>query len=112
MLQYRKYVRNKYFILVSNKLTTLDGIRAFRRIVEQIGEFIIKTNYKYSFDWFYTNTKNKFGRKRVVLNEIEICESNTSRSISAPSLDELITACREQKGFRCRSVALRFAKTA
>jgi hypothetical protein len=122
-----EYTDEYEFERICVEITSIDGFRAFRRIVEQIGELIIKTNYKYSFDWFYTNGKNKFGRKRVekyfhnkanseaveaFLKEIGSFERNTSSTNFSPTLDELITACREQGGFRCRGVAIRFSKTA
>lgn len=48
-------------------MTSLDGFKAFKKIVRQIGEFYYKTgdNNNFSTDWFYENAKSKFGKKRV-----------------------------------------------
>ncbi|HEY9059527.1 MAG TPA: hypothetical protein VIO64_03340 [Pseudobacteroides sp.] len=111
-------------------LTSLDGFRAFKRIVEQIGKFYINTtNPNIIFmDWFYSNAKNKFGKKRVdnymhknaaksksvaaFLNEIESFGSEKPQVITQPSLKELLEACYEPSVYHGRGVAIRFSRTA
>jgi hypothetical protein len=111
-------------------LTSLDGFRAFKRIVEQIGEFFIsaKDTNIFNLDWFYANAQDKFRKKRVdnymrnsasknkaveaFLNEIESFESHNPQSIDSPSLKQLMEACSESAGYRSRGIALHFARTA
>jgi hypothetical protein len=78
-------------------------------------------------DWFYSNSKNKFGDKRVdtylqnnaikseyinaFLKSISHSEIQNRREVNPPTLEELIKTAREQRS-RSRGLALRFAKVA
>lgn len=113
-------------------ITSLDGFRAFKRIIEQIGAFYITASISNIFfmDWFYVNAQNKFGKKRVdkymcenakkskavaaFLNEIESFGTETERPqiITHPSLKELVKACYEPSEHRGRGIAIRFSRTA
>jgi hypothetical protein len=78
-------------------------------------------------DWFYSNSKNKFGDKRVdtylqnnaikseyinaFLKSISHSEIQNRRGIDPPTLEELIKAAREQRS-RSRGLSLHFAKVA
>lgn len=111
-------------------LTSLDGFCAFKRIVEQIGKFYINANNPniIYMDWFYSNARSKFGKKRIdnymrkkaersksvaaFLNEIESSGFEKPQFITQPSLKELLEACYEQLGYRARGVANLFSRTA
>lgn len=111
-------------------LTSLDGFRAFKRIAERIGELLIgrKDKSTLNFSWFYCNSQNKFGTKRVdkyllenvtkslaiktFFDEVVYTENQSSRSNNSTTLQELIEACNQEKGFRNRFIAIRFARTA
>jgi len=94
-------------------LTSLDGFRAYKKIVEQVGEYYLKSNETNTFylDWFYYNSKNKFGQKRVdnylqknaiksmavkaFFKEVESFAVHKVSEPVVPTLKELIEACRE-----------------
>lgn len=48
-------------------LTSLDGYNSFKKIIGDVGSQIIKTVMPDLFimDWFYQNSKTKFGKKRI-----------------------------------------------
>jgi hypothetical protein len=111
-------------------LTSLDGFRAFKKIVEQIGAFYIKANNSnvISTDWFYANAQDKFGKKRVdnymcdrakksraaaaFLSEVESSDAHRTRNLTKPTLEELVKACYETMEYGWRGMALRFSETA
>lgn len=111
-------------------LTSLDGFRAYKRIVEQVGKYYLnaKDARVISLDWFNSNAKNEFGKTRIenylqnrsgkskeiaaFLTETESLERYKPQLIPVPSLKDLVEACREPSGYRSRSIALRFARTA
>ncbi|MBE1446166.1 hypothetical protein [Paenibacillus sp. OAS669] len=106
-------------------LTSLDGFPAFKSIVKQLGEYLLRNRDVLNMDWFYSNAKNKFGDKRVdtflqnnaikfdyvkaFLNSVSRTTIQNRQSIDSPTLEELIEASREK---RSRGLALRFAKIA
>lgn len=111
-------------------LTSLDGFREYKKIVVQVGEYYLRAKETNTFylDWFYGNSKNKFGEKRVdnylrstavksnavaaFLKEIVSFETHKSGAVAVPTLEELIEASHEPSGYRSRGIALRFARTA
>lgn len=108
-------------------LTSLDGFLAFKCIVKQLGECAFRNSDTIDMDWFYSNSKNKFGDKRVdtylqnnaikseyinaFLKSMSHSEIQSRRGIDPPTLEELINAAREKRS-RSRALALRFAKVA
>ena len=111
-------------------LTSLGGFRTFKKIVEQIGKFYIKTsnpNIIY-MDWFYDNAQNKFGRKRIdnymlknaeisepiaaFLKEVKSYDNRKPQFDTNLTLKELVNTCYEQSGYRSRGIANRFSRTA
>lgn len=140
---YTKY--DTLFALLSNKknsyderdsfewlcvwLTSLDGFSIFKRIVNQLGELLISTRDRNAcnLDWFYSNAKNKFGKKRVdnylhnnakksqavdaFLKEAVRFEDYVRQQVAPPSLEELIEASYETD-YRSRGIALHFARIA
>lgn len=112
---------------ICEELISFEGFRIFRAIIKQIGELNLRTQYRYSFNWFYTASVSKYGKKRVedyflknantkaveaFFIEVEPLKRTASRIISEPTVDDLVKACTEQKGFHSRLLALRFAKRA
>lgn len=112
------------------RLTSLDGFTAFKKIAEQVGEFLNRSKNSNSIfvDWFYSDAKDKFGEKRIIsylnrkakkskaigafLNGTKSFESYIERPVYTPTLDDLLQACYETKGYHARGVALRFARIA
>lgn len=106
-------------------LTSLDGFPAFKRIVNQLGEYALRKRDTLDMDWFYSNAKNKFGEKRVdtylqniavksdyveaFLNSVSHTKVQNKQGIDPPTLEDLIKASRER---RSRGLTLRFAKIA
>ncbi len=111
-------------------LTSLDGFPAFKRIVEEIGSFYVKTKNSNAIfmDWFYSNAQNKLGKKRIenymhenaerseavaaFLIQIENFVAGKSQFLTQPTLYELVNACYEPSGYRGRGIANRFSRTA
>lgn len=106
-------------------LTSLDGFPAFKSIVKQLGEYVLRKSDPFDMDWFYSNAKNKFGEKRVdiylqnnavksnyvkaFLNSASQTKIQNRQGIDSPTLEDLIKASREK---RSRGLVLRFAKIA
>lgn len=60
------YPRRDMFDWLCVWLTSLDGWSAFKRIVQDISEVLLPQNKDRFFsEWFYDNSKSKFGKKRV-----------------------------------------------
>jgi hypothetical protein len=109
-------------------LTSLDGWGAFKRIAQGVSERLLPKNADFFFsEWFYDNSKGKFGRKRVegYLRK----QSEKSRQIRAyfekaqewdnhvyekppiPNLDEVISKAAQGQ-YRGRAAAMLFARNA
>lgn len=125
------FLKNTEFEWLCIWLISLDGFRAFKGIVDRVGNYYIsaKDTKNIDLEWFYTSAKDQFGEVRVdkylkndsaknkavsaFLKEIESINRNEPyQPDAAPSLKEYIDACRETSGYRCRGIALRFARTA
>lgn len=111
-------------------LTSLDGFHAYKKIVNDVGKHYLKAKEINTFflDWFHDNSINKFGEKRVYgylrknapksnaitafLKEVESFKTQKPASIASPTLEELIKECHKPSSFRCRGIALHFARNA
>ncbi|MDI4648039.1 hypothetical protein [Cohnella hashimotonis] len=108
-------------------LTSIDEFSAFKSIVTQLGERILENSKSVQVDWFYANSKNKFGDKRVdkylqknaakseqinaFLMAVSPSETPNKEGIPAPTLENLIQTARENP-IRSRMLSLRYAKVA
>lgn len=111
-------------------LTSLDGIRQFKKIVKQVGEvyLLTKESNRLQLDWFYSNSKHKFGEKRVdeffridevksdavsaFLKDVNDLDTYKPKKLEPPTMEELIQACYEPYAYSSIGVALRFARSA
>ena len=109
-------------------LTSLDGWSAFKRIVNDVSENLLPKGVDFFFlDWFYDNSKNKFGKKRVkdyLQKQIEESEcikvywqkaqeyeNHIYRKRPEPTLDEVLANIDGER-FRTRMLSMRFCQNA
>jgi hypothetical protein len=99
----------------------MDFLR-LRALLDSLVSMLFRNSETVDMDWFYANSKNKFGDKRVdtylhnhaiqsdyikaFLNSVSHSAIQNRRSIEPPTLEELIGAAREKRsGFRSRGLA-------
>lgn len=76
------YPRRDMFDWICVWLTSLDGWSMFKRIVRDISEILLPKDENCFFsEWFYDNSKGKFGKKRVELFLQK--QAKTSKHIAA-----------------------------
>ena len=113
-------------------MTELNGFSAFKKIVFDYGHNIIKGKAEYySSDWFYANSQNKFGKKRVekyLLSQADkspevkafyessnIITDQINVSIPRPTLEEVIEnayGIQEGNDYLRHRTAMLFARNA
>jgi hypothetical protein len=113
-------------------LTSLNGFNAFKKIISDYGRNIIKGKSDFfSFDWFYANAQNKFGKKRIenylqkqadksaevkaFYQSAKIIDNRIYEDLPMPTLEEVIqNAYKVQDGINYlgRGTAMRFARNA
>ena len=113
-------------------LTSLNGFDAFKKIISEYGRNIAKGKADFfSFDWFYTNAQNKFGKERIenyfkkqadksvevkAFYELaQIIDNRIYEDKPMPTLEEVIqNAYKVQDGitYLGRGTAMRFARNA
>ena len=110
-------------------LTSLDGWSAYKRIVRDVSEILLpQDNERFFSEWFYANSKMKFGEKRVdgylrkQAGRSEIIrvyyekakawdKSMYSGDRPIPTLEQVLAGANGQE-FRSRCLAMCFAKNA
>ena len=123
------YPRRDMFDWLCVWLTSLDGWSAFTRIVRDISEILLPQDKDRFFsEWFYDNSKSKFGKKRVddYLRKQEgqseiICvyyekakawdKHMYSDDRPIPTLEQVLAEANGRE-FRGRGLAMRFARNA
>ncbi|MCL2009628.1 MAG: hypothetical protein FWG71_03665 [Synergistaceae bacterium] len=108
-------------------LTSLDGWRAFKKIVGDVGKFLLPKDVDFFFsEWFYDNSKGKFGKKRVELylqkqsaksphirvyyEKAKGWDRHIYETPPIPTLDEVLSAAKGP--LRVHGLAMRFAHNA
>ncbi|MCL2842167.1 MAG: hypothetical protein FWE28_01690 [Oscillospiraceae bacterium] len=110
-------------------LTSLDGWVAFKQIVGDVSEFLLPKNVDFFHsDWFYFNSKRKFGKKRVAQYLQKQSEQSpyicvyyetakkwnnyfqVREDIPIPALDEVLDAAK--RPFGGRGIGMRFSRNA
>lgn len=80
------FERDNYETVCIN-LTSLDGFSAYQKIAFDMGKLFLSNRYysDYRFDWFYSNSSNKFGKRKIKAflkrgteNNKELCAFNQS----------------------------------
>lgn len=122
------YSRRDMFDCLCIWLTTLDGWSMFKRVVQDVSEILLPKDIDCFFsEWYYDNSKGKFGKKRVE-NYLQK-QSKKSQSMTVyykkskewdhhifekhpvPTLDEFLKMAFD-KNSRTRGISLLFAKNA
>ena len=122
------YHRRDMFEWLCIWLTSLDGWSAFKRIVQDISEILLpKDADGFFLDWFYSNSRNKFGEKRtqkylqkqseksmfvrVYYEKAKECDNWVRGERPIPTLEQVLAEVDGQK-LNGRSLAMRFARNA
>ena len=122
------YPRRDMFEWLCVWLTSLDGWSAFKRIVQDISEILLPQDEDgFFFEWFYSNSKGKFGEKRVdgylqkqaerspfiiaYYEKAKAWDNHVYQKTPEPTLDDVLAASNGEK-FHGRGTAMRFARTA
>ncbi len=120
------------FEWLSIRLTSLNGFDAFKKIISDYGRNIAKGKADFfSFDWFYANAQQKFGKKRIekylqkqaeksvevkaFYESAQIIDNRIYEDLLMPTLEEVIQNAHKVKDgitYLDRGVAMRFAKNA
>ena len=122
------YPRRDMFDWLCVWLTSLDGWSAFTRIVRDISEILLPQDKDRFFsEWFYDNSKSKFGKKRVddylrkqaeqsalirmYYDMARAWDAHVFPNRPAPTFEEVLAAADGQK-YRGRGTAMTFARNA
>ncbi|MCL2300245.1 MAG: hypothetical protein FWC27_08900 [Firmicutes bacterium] len=109
-------------------LTSLDGWNAFKRIINDISEGLLPKDADFFFsEWFYDNSKNKFGKKRVEAylqkqagqnerierywEKAQEWDAHVYEKRPAPTLEDVVEGATGEK-FRGRGISMQFARNA
>jgi len=120
--------RRDMFDLLCVWLTSLNGWRAFKVIVCEVSEALLRKDADFFFsEWFFDNSKSKFGSKRVdeylrkqsekspfvrvYYEKTRKWEHFVSEKLPIPTLDEVLAAAAKGR-FRGRGTAMHYARNA
>jgi len=127
--QYRTSPDRDMFDWLCVWLTSLDGWSAFKRIVTDVSEKLLLKDTEFFFsEWFYDNSKGKFGEKRIekylqkqseksafIRAYYETAQAWDKRMYAderpVPTIEQVLAAADGQE-FRGRGIAMSFARTA
>jgi len=109
-------------------LTSLDGWSSFKRIVADVSEKLLQKNSEFFFsEWFYDNSKSKFGEKRtkrylqkqattseyisIYLQKAQEWENHIYEKQYEPTLDEVIAGVDGER-YHGRGLSMLFCRSA
>ena len=121
--------RRDMFNWLCNWLISLDGWSAFKKIVGDVSEFLLPKDANFFFyDWFYSNSEGKFGKKRVeqylrkqadkspqirvFYEKAKEFDNRVREERPMPTLDEVLTTAKGERPGRGRGLVRRFARNA
>ncbi|MCL2827224.1 MAG: hypothetical protein FWD99_00605 [Oscillospiraceae bacterium] len=133
--QIHLFHRRDMFEELCTRLTSLDGWGAFKQIVNDMSVCLLPKNIDVFFlDWFYYNSKDKFGKKRIAqylqtqsgksphirvyyeaakeLDNHNKTLNQKRNELPIPTLSEVLALARGEFPGRGRGLAQRFAKNA
>lgn len=125
---YRTYPRRDMFDWLCVWLTSLDGWGAFKRILRDVCETLLPKDEDCFFsEWFYDNSKDKFGKKRIddylrkqsgqspniriYYEKAKAWDTYVYSEQPIPTFEEVIAAIDGQE-FQGRGIVMRFARNA